>query len=205
MTAALHIPDSTVTAASLQVQRSNAPRWSRAALSGRLVEIVDQPGLAPLAATAHILLQAQHEREPTAWISTRDDLPVAEDLAAIGLDIGAILYVSTPDAASAGLAADRLLRSSAFGVVVIDLGPNQTLPIAQLGRLARLADLHDAVAMILVEHTNHGSLVALRARAERVRRSGGRFAVRVEADKDKRNGPGNLSMLELRHGPAGLR
>lgn len=174
-------------------------------LAGRLVELPAQPHGAVLTAVTRILVQAQALGDPVAFVSTRDDLPFVEDLLAHGIDLAALAVVRAPDGPRAGLAADRLLRSSGFGVVAIDLAAGHEVPVAQLARLIRLAALHDAVVLLLTAGASHGSLVALRLHVTRELQRGGRWVVRAWADKDKRLGPGPLRPLGEFRGPPGLR
>jgi recombination protein RecA len=106
---------------------------------------------------------------------------------------------------SGARAVERLLRSGAFGLVVIDLGlgGEHDLSMAQQGRLVTLAQAHDAVVVCLTEKAAEsaslGSLVSLRAEALRT----GPDEVTVRALKDKRRGPGWTRTSKVR-GPAGM-
>ncbi len=188
-------------------------RWSRAQLTGRLVEVSALGASAVLTAAVELVLEAQVDGEPVAWISLPPASFYPPDLADRGVDLDALIVVRAPDALAAGRAADRLLRSGAFGLVVIDLGPGGSgveLPLALQGRLVGLAQRHDAALVCLTEKSAEagslGSMVSLRAEALRVRDKGGvvggalRWAVR--AVKDKRRGPGWACEADV-EGPAG--
>ena len=98
-------------------------------------------------------------------------------------------------------AAERLLRSGAFGLVVMDLGRDAVMPIAVQGRMVTLAQQHDAVVVCLTEKSAEsaslGSLVSMRVEAMRSRRDG-TFACNLRALKDKRRGPGWSESAMLR-------
>jgi recombination protein RecA len=105
-----------------------------------------------------------------------------------------------------------VLRSGAFGLVVIDLGAasGADLSMQIQGRLVTLAQAHDAAVVCVTEKgedtASLGSLVSLRAQALRTRApqpDHGEFAVTVRVLKDKRRGPGWTQTLR-RRGPAGL-
>lgn len=179
--------------------------FDRAALTGRLVEIPMLPDGAGITAALHVLRESQQLGDPVAYITTRDDLPFAEDLIALGLDLGAIVFVRAPDGPRAGLAADRLLRSSGFGAVIIDLATSHSIPVAQLGRLIRLVAIHDAVALVLTEDTTHGSLIAMRVHISRKPHNDGTWSIEYRAEKDKRLGPGQMRSIPGIYGPPGLR
>ena len=128
-------------------------------------------------------------------------------MAAAGVDLDALPVVRAGDAAAAGRAADLLLRSGAFGLVVIDLGRRAQLAVPLQSRLVQLAQKHDAAVLCLTEtpvgRPSLGSLVSLRALASRRRVGGGRYVCEVEGVKDKRNGPG-WRWQGVWHGPDGL-
>jgi recombination protein RecA len=116
--------------------------------------------------------------------------------------------VWTGDAVSAAKAADLLVRSGAFGLVVLDLGGEARLPMHATSRLAMLARQHDAAIVCLTgkeaSRPSLGPLVSLRAHASsRVRGEGGRFRCCAFALKDKRGGK-TWSITEVCRGPDGL-
>lgn len=181
-------------------------RWSRAQLSGRLVELSGIGAVASLTAAVAVLLEAQGEGDPVAWVALPSSTFYPPDLADSGVDLEALIVVRAPSIEAAGKAADRLLRSGGFGLVVLDLGPNAVLPIPLQGRLVGLAQRHDAALLCLTEKPGDtaslGSMVSLRAEALRAR-DGDRFTVSVRALKDKQRGPG-WAHDEPARGPAGL-
>lgn len=182
------------------------PRWKRAELGGRLVEISAMGSAAALTAAVGVVLEAQTEGEPVAWVALSGSTFYPPDLADSGVDLEAMVVVRAANVPAAGKAADRLLRSGAFGLVVIDLGRDAQLPLPLQGRLVGLAQRHDAALLCLTEKpadaASLGSMVSLRAEAAR-RRNGERFGVTIRALKDKRRGPG-WAHDEPVKGPAGL-
>ncbi|MCI0650824.1 MAG: DNA recombination/repair protein RecA [Planctomycetes bacterium] len=111
-------------------------------------------------------------------------------------------------ARNASLAAERLLRSGAFGLVVLDLGGDADLALSIQSRLAGLAQRHHAALVCLTEKSEGasslGSLVSLRAQAVRQWLSRDRFRCELRVLKDKRRGP-TWSHVEVCRGPFGLR
>jgi len=182
------------------------PTWSRAELAGRLCELSAGPDGALLSVAMSVVLDAQCAGEPVAWVSAREALFYPPDVAACGVDLSALVVVRAERARFAGRAADVLLRSGAFGLVVLDLGSSAAMPAPVQGRLVQLAARHDAAVLCLTEkpaaRASLGSLVSLRGVARRERRAGG-FLCRVEIVKDKRRGPG-WSEHKRRRGPDGL-
>ena len=190
------------------VERTEA-RWSLGTMRGRLVELSARGAAATLTAAIELVIEAQTQSEPVAWIALAQGSFYPPDAADSGVDLNALVVVRVPDAIAAARTAERLLRSGAFGLVVIDLaaGPAE-LSMAIQGRLVTLAQTHDAAVVCITDKTAEtgsiGSLVSLRADALRGRERDGRFQVTVRALKDKQRGPG-WSWHALRSGPAGLR
>jgi recombination protein RecA len=103
-------------------------------------------------------------------------------------------------------AGEKLLRSGGFGVVVLDLGAAD-IPMPLQTRLTGLAHRHHTVLICLTEKDSAafslGSLVSLRAHAEKKRAEDHCFACTLRVFKDKRRGP-TWSYEDLYTGPAGL-
>ena len=183
--------------------------WGLAALRGRLVELSARGATATLTAAIEIVGEAQTQAEPVAWIALGNGTFYPPDVADSGVDLAALVVVRAPDATAAARAAERCLRSGAFGLVVLDLGSAGDLSMQIQGRLVTLAQTHDAAVVCLTEKSGDtaslGSLVSLRAEALRARDRGARsqFEVTVRVLKDKRRGPGFTQTLS-RRGPAGL-
>jgi recombination protein RecA len=190
-----------------------AASWELATLRGRLVELSARGASATLTTAMDIVVEAQTQHEPVAWITLANGTFYPPDVADCGVDLAALVVVRTHDATAAARSAERLLRSGAFGLVVIDLGNSNgaALTMQIQGRLVTLAQTHDAAVVCLTEKTEDtaslGSLVSLRAEALRARNHDGKareeFAVTVRVLKDKRRGPGWTQSFK-RRGPAGL-
>jgi len=200
--------------------------WSLGELSGRLVEL---SGEAALTVATGLVLQAQRAGEPAAWIA-RAATFFPPDVAESGVDLAALAVVlparETEDrtmmpagrsarARGARLrlvrqlrAAEQLLRSGAFGLVVLDLGSVVDLSLQAQTRLASLAQRHDSALLCLTEKDESapslGSLVSLHVAVRRRQLPGGGFRCELRALKDKRRGPGWVA-AEVYRGPAGLR
>ncbi len=190
--------------------------WGFDALRGRLVELSARGASATLTIAFDLVLEAQRAAEPVAWIvpwsadaTTGTFFP--PDAAEAGVDLSSLVVVRAPSTVSAARSAERLLRSGAFGLVVLDYGSTPAsshvalLPTAHQGRLVSLAQVHDAAVVCLTDKNadsgSLGSLVSLRAEALRVR-SAEQFQITVRALKDKRTGPGWVRSRKAR-GPAG--
>jgi recombination protein RecA len=178
------------------------------AFAARLTEISASVSGAPLTLTFRLVLDAQHRGEPVAWIGRKDAPFYPPDAADTGVDLSALAVVWTGDAVAASKAADLLVRSGAFGLVVLDLGGEARLPAHATSRLAMLARQHDTAIVCLTgkdaARPSLGPLVSLRAHtASRTRGEGGRFRCEVVALKDKRVGK-TWNIAEVCRGPDGL-
>ena len=187
--------------------------WSLATLRGRLVELSARGATATLTTAMELVVEAQTQHEPVAWLALANGTFYPPDVAECGVDLAALVVVRTNDAVAAARSAERLLRSGAFGLLVIDLGAGNgsELSMQIQGRLVTLAQTHDAAVVCLTQKADDtasvGSLVSLRAEALRARSEArgtpAEFAITVRVLKDKRRGPGWTQTLK-RRGPAGL-
>jgi recombination protein RecA len=168
---------------------------------------VEISGAARLTVAFGLTLEAQRQGEPVAWVMPKEESFYPPDAAEGGVDLDALVVVRVPDAGSVARAADRLARSGAFGLVVLDLGAAD-VPMPLQARLAGLAQKHHTALLCLTEREREtpslGSLVSLRVQAQRKRISQGRFECELRVLKDKRRGPTWTHTEECR-GPAGLR
>lgn len=184
-------------------------RWSLDAFAGRLGEISSDRAGAALTLAFRLVLEAQRRGEPVAWVCRRDSFFYPPDVARVGVDLAALPVVWAPQALPAARAADLLVRSGAFGLVILDVGARARISFAIQSRLGGLAKKHGAALVCLTEKERErpslGSLVSVRADAARLpRKPGERFRCEARVLKDKRRGPG-WQYLETFHGPAGLR
>ena len=184
--------------------------WGLAELSGRIVEISGRGASAQLTAAFGLVLEAQQKGEAAAWVSLHESCFFPPDVAELGVDLDVLAVVRVPDARAAGRAADQLVRSAGFGLVIVDIAPcleRERIAAPLLTRLMGLAQKHDTAVVILTEKPAHSaslsSLVSVRAEARRKLKAE-RGEIEVCVLKDKRRGPG-LSKVEMCRGPAGLR
>lgn len=94
--------------------------WSLEALTGRLVELSVSGASSALTAVTSLLLEAQLRREPAAWIAIGDATFYPPDMAEAGCDLENLPVVRVGDARNGARAADLLLRSGGFRLVVLD-------------------------------------------------------------------------------------
>lgn len=151
------------------ISPSRAPLWEQWG-AGQILEL---SGRAPgkLSTVARLLLRAQAEGEPCAWVSPRDEASFyPPDFAKAGIDLSALVVIRVPpEAGSHGVvrASELLLRSGAFGLVVVDF--SHGVPKGELSwqsRLSGLLRMHDARVVLLTKTEAHepslGPMVGLR-------------------------------------------
>lgn len=219
--------------ARLEAQLASPP-WSLAATAGRLVEVTGAEDTAALTMTVRLALDAQQQGEQVAWVAAAGSLPFPPDLLENGLDLNALVIVRAPDVRAGAWAADVLIRSGAFGLVVVDAeGGDPRLPTPLLARLASLAQRHHTALVFLTSSHRSaahalwsdgqsrpprsqrtpvpsdgtsplGSLISLRVRARRQRVAADRFRCWLEVLKDKRRGP-TWGVDEVCRGAPGMR
>ncbi len=178
---------------------------------GRLIEIGSSAGVgAQMTATVACLRRAQSRGETTAWVQPRGGSLYPPDLADSGIDLDALIVVHVPPSAGPlgpARAAELLLRSGGFGMVVLDLSETRATGggNAWQGRLLGLAREHDAQVILLSDKQTHslGPLVSLCITPTRARVARGRFEVEPRVRKDKSGLLGPVS-AERRRGPWGL-
>ena len=181
--------------------------WNLAEVAGRLVEISGSGATASLTLAFGLVLEVQRQGEPAAWITLEESVFYPPDMVEGGVDLDALVVVRVPNALAVARAADRLVRSGGFGLVVLDLGANANVPTPLQSRLAGLAQKHHTALLCLTEKARQasslGSLVSLRVQAQRTKHSEDRFVCELRVLKDKRRGP-TWTHAEICRGPAGI-
>lgn len=149
--------------------------WGLDALRGRLVELSAHAASATLSVAFELVLEAQRLDEPAAWIliGEGESAFFPPDVAAMGVDLEALVVVRVANSNVAASAAARLLRGGGFGLAVLDLTGAKAAEISapNQGRLVGLAQTHAAAVVCLTEKAadmpSLGSLVSLRIEAQR--------------------------------------
>jgi recombination protein RecA len=174
-----------------------------------------------LTAATKLMADAQATGEPVAWVGIDESSFYPPDVAESGVSLADLVVVRIPLNSSThrstrprprstllAVAAERLLRSGAFGLVLLDLGQAPELSQPLQSRLLGLAQHHQAAVLCLTEKSEAsaslGSLVSLRAHVGRTWLGGERFECELRVSKDKRRGP-VWSEREVCRGPMGLR
>lgn len=182
--------------------------WGLEVMRGRVVELSGANDAASLTTAAELVLETQRAGEPVAWVTLPETLFYPQDFADNGIDLAALAVIRVAAPVAAVRAAEQLLRSGGFGLVVLDFGGGGevAIPMGHLGRLGTLAQTHEAAVLCLTKTKRDapslGSLISLRAEALRRYGPGNEHTVTVRILKDKRRGPGRSHELR-RRGPSG--
>ena len=178
--------------------------WSLEELAGRLIELRGTGPSTALSFAARLVLDAQQRHEPAAWICGTESLFFPADLEPGGVLLEALPVVRMTDPQSAAVAADKLVRSGAFGLLLLDLGPDPWFPDALQKRLAHHAEAQHTAIICLTEERQDarqlGSVVSLRVEA--TRNADRRCILRATRDRQRRPG---WSIEEEHHGTLGMR
>src|ERR1041384_2631292 len=97
-------------------------RWGLDGLGGRPTAVSGGGATATLTAAIELVLEAQHAAEPIGWVTLGNTSFYPPDLAESGVDLAALLVRRVHDVTAAARAAERLLRSGAFGLIVVGFG-----------------------------------------------------------------------------------
>ncbi len=188
------------------IESPQSAQWSLTEIAGRFVEISGSGATASLIFAFGLVLEAQRRGELVGWSIPGESFFYPPDVAQGGVDLDALVVVRVPDVPAVSRSGEKLLRSGAFGLVVLDIGAAE-IPTPLQARLSGLARQHHTALICLTEKKNRelslSSLVSLRVHAERVRSVGGQFTCVLKALKDKRRGP-TWAHVEVCRGPAGL-
>jgi recombination protein RecA len=161
-----------------------------------------------------LVIRAQERGEPVAWVQLETGSLFPPDLSEAGVDLASLVIVHVPKISQAAgparsatrsseafelaRATELLLRSGAFGLVVVDMTKGLPSGDAWLGRIASLARTHASrVALITssdASSASAGPLVSLRVEPRREHRGYGRYSIRPAILKDKRGLDEKLGM-----------
>jgi recombination protein RecA len=177
---------------------------------GRIVECSSAAGASARTSTAvAVLRHVQALGETAAWIQRSQGPLFPPDLHEAGIDLDALVVVHVEGAqprVGQCKAAELLLRSGAFGMVVVDLegdAAGSPAMTAWLGRMLGLARQHDSRVLLLTEKPTHadslGTLVGLRVEPHRRCDARGSFFVEHHVIKNKSGAALGTEAMPFRH------
>ncbi len=180
--------------------------WSLDAVRGRFVELTGGPQTAALTMATGLTAEAQQRGLLVAWIVGQRSCVYPPDWDASGIDLRALPVVRTRDVYAAARAADRLMRSRAFALVVIDVGTLARVSFSMQTRLGGLAKSTRTGLLCITSHAQQRvgeSLVSIRGETAKRRMGDDCFSCGITSLKDKRV-PSGWTHEEVCSGTDGL-
>lgn len=187
---------------------------ARVVPTGRLVELSGRAGCARTTVAVALVRQAQADGEPVAWVQPENGSLYPPDLFESGVDLSALVVVHVPRrerdrGLSNARAVELLLRSGAFGLVVVDLTDEHVHhSLDWQSRLDGLARKHGSRLVLLTQSDDHapslGPMVALRIEPRRERCGPGRFLLDHRVLKAKALSSKLAGLRDRHRAPAGL-
>lgn len=169
---------------------------------GRVVEVSEAGSFGALSALCGLLAQVQALGDQIVWVETGSSLFFPPDLAFRGLDVGAITVILAPGTKEGLLAADWVVRSGAFPLVVVDWAGGM-VDEADLGRLARVAEDRESTVLFLTRKPPEAPSLATQVSLRGTVTLGPGGETRWQVTRDKRSGP-PVPQAAVYHGPFGL-
>ena len=116
--------------------------WEFASLIGILSELSEETASGAVSFAAGIIVQAQAENEPVAWVTGTQSIFFPPDFQARGIELSAVAVIRVKGEADSLLAAEWLVRSGAMGLVLVDLDAHvditdACLPASEICRVDR--------------------------------------------------------------------
>jgi len=179
--------------------------WQFDNLVGILAEISEEAPSGAVSFVTEIIAEAQSQNEPVAWVAAADSIFFPPDCLRRGVDLCAVAVIRIRGETDALTAAEWLVRSGAFGLVVVDLEGRGNVNDAALGRIQKLAERGQSAVLFLTrkrrEEPSLGSRISLRGCIARP--VAGSLHIDIHTVKDKRS---NSSSRQSRHydGPPGM-
>ncbi|HVO39516.1 MAG TPA: recombinase A [Spirochaetia bacterium] len=179
--------------------------WGFDNLVGILAEISEETPAGAVSIAAEIIAQAQTRGEPVAWIAGTESIFFPPDLLDRGIDLRAISVIRAGAEPESLTAAEWLIRSGAFGLVVLDLDGEGNVSDASLGRILKVAKRTQCAVLFLTrKHAGAPSLGSQISLRGCVTRCGAEpILVHLDTVKDKRSSFSPRYSRQY-HGPSGM-
>jgi recombination protein RecA len=180
--------------------------WQLDTVRGRVVELSGGAATAALTVAAGLILEAQTQGLPAAWVGEQRTGFYPPDFAARGIDLAALPVVRVDSLDQRLKALDALMRSGGFALILLDLG-HERIPLGVQSRLAGLAKRHYTALVLLARSQGNtpsgNTLASLRCDTRKERTLAHHFTCRLEAVKDKA-GSTRWEHEEAGDGPEGM-
>jgi len=181
-----------------RVRSGRRPELTFGSLSGQVVEFSGWRPTALITLSAGLMRACLKNRRECAWIlcgpENEHSLFYPPDLASAGIDVERIPILPADSAARAFGLAERLLRSGAFGMIVLDLTLHHSIRSRLVGRVNALARSHESLVLCLTRRPpgqpSLDPMVFIHYHMESRRDDAGRFRASWHLRKDKQGVPG---------------
>lgn len=164
-------------------------------VAGRLCEFSGHHNFAQMSIAFRLIFEAQTQGEQVAWITLTRSTFFPPDAQAHKIDLDSLVVIRVPDSSAIARCADKLARSGAFGLIVLDLEQTPQLSSPIVSRLNQLCQKNQTAVLCLTQkETDQASispLVSLRVSAQRVQHAPFSYTCTAHILKDKKSGPGH--------------
>ncbi len=168
------------------------PQWTLEEMAGRLIEISEPHPIAALSFAFLLVQEVQTVGFNAAWVGSLNSCFYPPDVEKNGIDLRNFPVLRLMNTQDMARAAETLLRSSAFRLILLDLGRNHWLPAGHLSQLNGLTRKHNACVLFLTKKQSFSQsvspLVSLHAQVSRKRIENGQFLCQIHVHRDKRRG-----------------
>ncbi len=173
-------------------EKNQAATWEPSDLTGRLCELRSDPQGVHLTIACSIICDFQNLLEPTAWVTNRHNTFFPPDAARTGVDLSALPVIQVHDLRAVITAVEHLIRSGAFGLILMELNVGMSISTSVLWRLARLArQNHTALLCLTFPGIELGSMVSIRGVGTRhATLIPDHFRYDIHVTKDRQRSPG---------------
>ncbi len=179
--------------------------WRFENLVGILAEISQESACGAVSFVTEIILEAQGQNEPVAWVAGVSTTWYPPDLAQRGVDLGAVAVIRAGGEYESLTATEWLVRSGALGLVIVDVEGEWKATDASLGRIQKLADRSRCAVVFITRKRSQepslGSRISLRGC---IGRSGSEpFHIVINTVKNKKSNSSSRQGRQY-HGPSGM-
>ena len=178
-------------------------RWEN--LVGALSEISEEAPSGALSFVTEIIAAAQGQNDPVAWVAGTQSIFFPPDLMKRGIDLSALAVIRAGADADSLTAAEWLVRSGAFGLVIIDCEGAWSVSDGLLGRIQKLAERNVCAVVFLTRkrpsEPSLGSRISLRGCITRTHAEP--LAIAIDTIKDKKSNSRSRQGRKY-NGPSGM-
>jgi recombination protein RecA len=179
--------------------------WRFENLVGILSEVSEETACGALSFVTEVILDAQGRKELVAWVAGESSTWYPPDLANRGVDLAAVAVIRAGGQEESLTAAEWLVRSGAWGLVIVDADGEWKVSDSSLGRIQKLAERCQCAVVFLTRKApgvpSLGSRISLRGCVSR--NGPEQFHISIMTARDKRSNSSSRQGRQY-HGPTGM-